>query len=358
MNYESERRGIPLKLDLDATRRASVASLARAALAVARAEPNSNPAEVARGLWPDDRAASIIARASTLPADLSNTSALARTIMPDFFATLGPVSAGAQLLQEGLQLNFGSAAAISLPALVADASTVGFVGENQSIPMQQFAVEPAVILHPKKMAMGIGLTHEMIARNAQAIIEDRMKRDAAPALDRMLFDSNPSDATRPAGLRYNIAALTASNASATLDAMFADLASLVAAVAPLSARPPILITTPTRAILAPMMSPHSLAPLTVLASYELASGDMIMVQPDALVSATGGVPQIEKSDQGTVQFDTVPAALLGTPGNPAVMAAPTRSFFQTDTIGLKLRFQASWALRDARGVAWLTTSKW
>jgi hypothetical protein len=34
------------------------------------------------------------------------------------------------------------------------------------------------------------------------------------------------------------------------------------------------------------------------------------------------------------------------------LAAPTRSLWQSDTVGIKICFNASWALRDARGLAW------
>jgi hypothetical protein len=35
-----------------------------------------------------------------------------------------------------------------------------------------------------------------------------------------------------------------------------------------------------------------------------------------------------------------------------------RSYFQTDSVGLKLRWPISWALRDPRGVAFLTGANW
>jgi hypothetical protein len=56
-------------------------------------------------------------------------------------------------------------------------------------------------------------------------------------------------------------------------------------------------------------------------------------------------------------METVPAP-IGTPGTPTVVAAPTRSLWQTDAIGLKVRWPVSWALRDPRGFAWLTPTAW
>jgi hypothetical protein len=57
-------------------------------------------------------------------------------------------------------------------------------------------------------------------------------------------------------------------------------------------------------------------------------------------------PTVETSTGGTlVMEDTAPGA-------PGTMT--TRGLFQTDAIGVKMRWPVSWARRDNRGVAWLT----
>jgi hypothetical protein len=40
------------------------------------------------------------------------------------------------------------------------------------------------------------------------------------------------------------------------------------------------------------------------------------------------------------------------------MASPLRSYFQTDSVGLRLKWPLSWAVRDSRGVAYLTGANW
>lgn len=46
--------------------------------------------------------------------------------------------------------------------------------------------------------------------------------------------------------------------------------------------------------------------------------------------------------------ETSPAVDIG-----GITVTPLRSFFQSDTVGLRLRWLLSWALRDARGIAWV-----
>jgi hypothetical protein len=46
-----------------------------------------------------------------------------------------------------------------------------------------------------------------------------------------------------------------------------------------------------------------------------------------------------------------PLPIVSTGG---VAAAPARSTWQTDSVAVKVRWPATWALRDPRGFAWLT----
>jgi hypothetical protein len=40
------------------------------------------------------------------------------------------------------------------------------------------------------------------------------------------------------------------------------------------------------------------------------------------------------------------------------VARPVGSVFQTDEVALRMRWPISWALRDARGVAFMTAVNW
>jgi hypothetical protein len=350
--------GIPLRPDPGAMRRATVRSLSRACIAIARGRDAGEAADTMRTRWPDDHFGWSVVRASTAPSDTGTASALVRTLLPQFFEALGPASAGAQLLGEGLQLSFGEAGAISLPALVADPSKVVFVGEGAPIPVQQFAIAAPKVLKPQKLSVIVTLTREMIeSSNAEALITDVLTRSTALGLDAMLFDSGAGTTTRPAGLRNGITALSARTAPDATEAMLADITTLVASVGPVTSEPPVLITSWPRAIKANLRAPHTLAPLTVFGSSAVAANDLIAIAPNTLVSANGDGPTFEDVRDATLHLETAPLP-IGAPGTPNVVAAPTRSLWQTDTVATKLRMNMTWALRDPRGLAWLTASNW
>src|SRR5262249_13548600 len=149
----------------DAVRERSIVSLVRAGLAIARgaADPGTPATEHLKRMA-TDTAAGYLVRAASTPASLTSGSAITRTIIADFLAALGPASAGAQLLERGLQFSFDGNAAISLPGFVADTNSVAFVQEGAPIPVRQFAVStPAPQLVPRKMAVMSSLTNEMLA---------------------------------------------------------------------------------------------------------------------------------------------------------------------------------------------------
>jgi hypothetical protein len=82
---------------------------------------------------------------------------------------------------------------------------------------------------------------------------------------------------------------------------------------------------------------------------------VIAIATQGLASATDAVPELSSSRMATVNMDTAPLPIVDAGGT---VAAPTRSFWQTDTVGIKLGFGASWALRDPRALAWLSTTQW
>jgi len=87
----------------------------------------------------------------------------------------------------------------------------------------------------------------------------------------------------------------------------------------------------------------------ILSSTTLTPGTIIAVALPALVSAVE-IIRVEASTDAVVHEESSsPAVNIG----GGVMAHPLRSFFQSDTVGLKLRWPISWALRDPRAVAWM-----
>ena len=140
--------------------------------------------------------------------------------------------------------------------------------------------------------------------------------------------------------------------------MTADVSTLATAVAPVAGADSsiVFVSDPAHAMALKLRLPPG-TPISVFASSAASMAGILMaVAGAALVSAVGSV-KILASREAVVHMDTAPLA-IGTAGSPAVVAAPSRRFYQTDSVGLRLILDASWALRDARGVAWLTATDW
>jgi hypothetical protein len=271
----------------------------------------------------------------------------------DLIATIGPVGAGARLLQSGLQLVFESASAIYVPGLEAAANQVSFVQEGAPIPVRGMTAEGAT-LEPRKLAVIVALSAEVIAgSNAEALVTDALTRATSLAIDAALLDDGAGNDVRPAGLRHGVVASTASASTDPDEAMIADLSTVAAAVSVIGG-PIMFVTAPRRAAAISLRAKYEL-PFPVLGSPAVAPDDLIAVATQGIASATDEVPEISSSRMATVHMDTEPLPIAGDDGT---LAAPVRSLWQTNAVGIKLGFDASWALRNPSALAWLTATNW
>jgi hypothetical protein len=81
----------------------------------------------------------------------------------------------------------------------------------------------------------------------------------------------------------------------------------------------------------------------------------------ALAAATDPTPRIQVSREGLVHMEDTSPQPIGTPGGlppPNVVAAPTRSMWQTDSVSIKVVLRVSWGLRAAGGLAWTSAVTW
>jgi hypothetical protein len=124
-----------------------------------------------------------------------------------------------------------------------------------------------------------------------------------------------------------------------------DMAKLAGAVA-VFGDPILFVAAPERAT-AISLRLRPAPPFDVLASPALAAGDLIAVAGYGVASAVDAVPQIESSRVATVHMDDVPLP-IGQAG--PILATPTRSLWQAGTVGIKIRFNVDWALRDPRAL--------
>jgi hypothetical protein len=309
------------------------------------------PAKIVNREWSHDGTAEWLVRAATVPADTSNTPAIVRTVIPEFISTLAAQSVAARLFKEGLQLSFDGAGNIAVPTLLGDSTYASFVKEGDPIPVAQGKTEPLVTLTPRKLAVIVVMTVEMIrSSNIETLMLDALTRSVALALDTALFDANPDNGARPAGIRYGVTALTASSAPDPIAALMSDIETLHTATEAVTATHPVIVMSPTRALMANLRSTIGLSPLIVLGSGGLLNSKiMIAVTANNIASALEGVPDIATTVHAAVQMTT-------TPGPGATEAV--RSMWQTDCVAILLRLPVTWAVRSATGISWLTAINW
>jgi hypothetical protein len=238
-------------------------------------------------------------------------------------------------------LRFDGGASINVPGL--SIPSADFVAEGEAIPTTGPLPAPTARLTRHKIAIIASATAELL-RNpaAEDIIRQILIESVGPALDRVLLSNAAASPDHPAGLLNGIAPLPA--AGDLID----KLVAIVSAVAPVAGNGGIaIVAAAAQAAAINLRLPR--APIyPVLASTTLAPGIIIAVALPALVSAVE-VLRVEASTDAVVHDETGPRADIG----GGIMATPLRSFFQSDTVGLKLRWPISWALRDPRAVAWM-----
>jgi hypothetical protein len=199
------------------------------------------------------------------------------------------------------------------------------------------------------------LTEELInASNAEALVRDVLLRSVGLAVDAVLFDAKPANDVRPAGLLNGVAPIAPSTATKKFDAMVEDLSTLAAQLTHVGGRI-CYIMSPDRAINLRLRAHCALAEfraVDALASAAVPSDVVIAVAADALVSVMDSLPDIRSTINATIHMETAPLP-ISTPGTPPTMAAPIRSLWQTNSIGLHLRFDLDWALRTPTAVAWI-----
>jgi hypothetical protein len=352
---------IPLRPDPTALSRTAMRSLVRAAIAESvrvfekdRSGGMPSSAEVLkRRGWQDDRLAGILTRAASTPA-MPTQAGWAQELAAVSYAlleALTPMSAAAQLLAAGLNLQFGNAGTILVPGL--GTGTAAWVAEGNPIRVVQFLTSGPTLV-PHKLASISALTLEMIQnQNAEQFVRSALIDSTAPAIDAALFSNVAADASRPAGILLGAVSVTASSSTDKYAAMGDDLSALTAAIANFAGNGSFaFIANPAQAMRA--VSYLDL-PVPMLMSPALAAGTVIAVATNALASVVEPV-EVDASTAATLHMeDATPLELVK---SPSTVAAPQRSLFQTASVALKMHLPVTWCVRNAGAVAVVTSVKW
>lgn len=322
-------------------------ALLRAAVAavVGQVRPGGHH-HAARDLYPDDATAAIVLRAAVEPGQLTSpewAGVLGSTAVADFIGGLGPASAASQLIALGLELRLGRSAAVRVPSIVNSTAAAAFVAESAPIPVVD-GVIGAAELKPHKLASIVVFTSETARSTAiESIMRTSLAEAAGLGLDAALLGTAAATAEAPAGLRNGATSVTPA-AGGGDEAMVLDLAALAEAVAPIGGTRLAFVAAPGEAVKITLRARAPLA-FPVLASAALPAGTVMAVAVNALVAAVDPVPEFDPASGATLHMEDTTPEPISTAGTPNTVAAPVRSLFQTDSVGLRMLLGVAWALR-------------
>jgi hypothetical protein len=353
------RTPIPLKPDPNSIRELSMRSLTRAVIGVALKAHDSGmtPSPLApedflqqRG-WENDRVGKLICRSAVNPAMTSTAGWAAELgiVAQAFLETLKPMSAAAQLLGQCLSVSFNRAVSIRLPSIAPGSAQ--FVAEGAPIRVAAMPTAAGPTMAPYKFATIVEITNEMLlSSNAEVLVRQALVDSTAPSLDAALLSNAAGVAgVHPAGILVGATSVTPSTATTKTEAMDDDLAALVAAIAAFAGNGSVaFVCAPAQATRIMLRAQRSPGP--VLMSAALASGTVVAIATNALVSALEPIAIDGAKAVSVHQDDTSPQPI----GN----AGPTRSLWQTDSVALRMRMPVSWCVRNAAAVAVVTATKW
>ena len=211
-------------------------------------------------------------------------------------------------------------------------------------------------LHFYSLVALVVATSEMLnSAEVQTLLRTALIDAAAVQLDAALFSNSAETAgVSPAGLRYGLTPIVAAGATPSkAEAMADDLTKLVAALAPVSGSSPIALVCGAEQATSLQLRTGGKLTNPVFVTSALPAKTVLAVATQALVSASDA-PRIDSSMHGVVHMDTVPAEIGGAGG----VASISQSFFQTDSVSLRLRWPISWILRAANAVAVVSDVNW
>jgi HK97 family phage prohead protease/HK97 family phage major capsid protein len=319
----------------------------------------------------------LVFRAATVPATTTLTGWAAELVMTtvlDFLEDLMPQSVYPGLSAKGGRFTFGRAGVVSLPSRAATPTIGGsFVAQGSPIPVRQAGYQ-SISLTPKKMGVISTFTREIAEHSTpsiEALIRQAIQEDTSVAIDAVLLDNTAASTTRPAGLRNGVSGLTPTTGGG-FAALVGDIKQMVAVlVAANSLRAPVWIMNPAQVLSIAMtqnaggdfpfaaeVNQGRLQGYPILQSTSMVAARVLLVDAADFFSATGDEPRFDVSDQAVLHMeDTAPTA-IGTAGTPTVVAAPVRSLWQTDSIGIRMLLDINWAMRRAGLIAWIDSVTW
>jgi HK97 family phage major capsid protein len=333
--------------------------LFRAAASYVRAhQQKSTPERAARELFGNDVVTAEVIRAASTQAAVGTPAwagALAQQAIDDLIMTLATLSAAAGLIQRGMKTDFAGRASIRIPGRLLDANDAGqWVAEGAPIPVRNLRITSGPTLTPHKLLVLVAFTREMTEQSAiEEIARALITEATALALDKTMFGSQADDGITPGGLLNGVTPITAAPTGGSDEDLAAkDIGGLIAAlVAANAGRDPVLIMNPAQATRLKLVAgPKFDTP--ILQSNSVADKTILAIESSSFVSAFGATPEFEVGDQMAIHMDDTALA------NPLMSGQPVRAMWQVDSIALRVRLRAAFAMRASGHVQAVIGTNW
>ncbi|MQX70038.1 phage major capsid protein [Sinorhizobium meliloti] len=228
----------------------------------------------------------------------------------------------------------------------------GWVAEGAPLPVDDLSFG-SFTLSPRKAAAVSIFTAELNKRatpDIETLIDGALRTDIANIVDAALVDDQPGSALRPSGLRFNVAAVTASTATDPLVAMRADLAKLAGEIVAGGGSQPTFIVNPVQAISFGFLPGSTYG---VIDTPSVPAGTVIAVDAPSFISGNGAAA-VDASRDATIHAeDTAPQPIV----TGGTAASPTRSLWQTASLACRVILEVAWGIPAGRS-AWMEAVKW
>jgi len=209
----------------------------------------------------------------------------------------------------------------------------------------------------------------------ESVIRQGMNEDTAEAIDQALIDNVAADTIRPAGLLNGLTTLTPAATGTQFEKIVADINTLMAPIAAARGGQSLTLLmniaqknkvswaiAPNGTFAFTTVEAGNVRDLTIVASTTVPAARVIMVDAAEFASVTGDAPNFNVSDVATIhEEDTTPLPIVGGTAQPPVIgsiAAPVRSLYQTDSIGIRMTLPMNWTMRRTSMVTFMDAVTW
>lgn len=293
---------------------------------------------------------------------------IVRTTYSDFLQALTGMSVYPELRSRGIGLSFDGNGTVSIPGRTAGTANGSFTAEGSPIRVGKVTTT-GITMTSKKMGVIVPFSRELAKKSTpaiEALVRQAILEDTAATLDSNLLDATAADTARPAGLLNGVSAVASGFGGGDHLAVKADFQALLAPFIDANAADGItVIMNPKQGLSIAMMdgptnNTNWFGPINgrvnIVESTHATANRLIAIRNSDFATALGDAPEFDISEQATIHMeDTTPLELVSAGGT---VADPTRSLWQTASIGVRMIMDVSWKMRRSGMVQWIDTTSY